>query len=76
MELFPTIHTNFWDAIIAVPFVMIVTQIIKKRLRIKPIWIPTIALLIGLVLSIFIAHRKKFNSWGVYGVVLWLCSYW
>lgn len=59
MELFPTIHTNFWDAIIAVPFVMIVTQIIKKRLRIKPIWIPTIALLIGLVLSIFIAHRKN-----------------
>jgi len=30
MELFPTIHTNFWDAVIAVPFVMIVTQIIRN----------------------------------------------
>ena len=26
---FPTIHTNFWDAVIAVPSVMIITQIIK-----------------------------------------------
>lgn len=30
MELFPTIHTNFCDAVIAVPFVMIVTQITRK----------------------------------------------
>lgn len=29
MEHFPTIHTNFWDAVIAVPIVMIVTQILK-----------------------------------------------
>ena len=38
----------------------ILSYLIKKRLHIKPIWVPTIALLIGLVLSIFIAHRKNF----------------
>lgn len=26
---FPTIHTNFWDAVIGVPVVLIVTQLIK-----------------------------------------------
>lgn len=62
MELFPTIHTNFWDAVIAVPFVMIVTQLIKKYLHIKPIWVPSVALLIGLILSIFIAHRGSFPA--------------
>jgi hypothetical protein len=25
---FPTIHTNFWDAVIAVPLVIILTQLI------------------------------------------------
>ncbi|WP_274309659.1 hypothetical protein [Solibacillus daqui] len=57
MELFPTIHTNFWDAVIAVPVVMILTQLLKKVLHIKPVWIPTIALIIGLLISIFISHR-------------------
>lgn len=57
MELFPTIHTNVWDAVIAIPFIMIVTQLIKKLLPIKPFWVPTIALLIGLLLSIFITHK-------------------
>ena len=59
MELFPTIHTNFWDAVIAVPIVMIVTQILKKLLRIKPVWVPTIALIIGLIISVFISHKEN-----------------
>lgn len=57
MEFFPTIHTNFWDAVIAIPFIIIATQLIKKYLRIKPFWVPTLALGIGLILSIFIAHK-------------------
>lgn len=57
MEHFPTIHTNFWDAVIAVPVVMILTQILKKSFHIKPFWVPTIALVIGLIISIFISHR-------------------
>lgn len=57
MEHFPTIHTNFWDAVIAVPIVMIVTQILKQYFRIKPVWVPTVALLLGLIISVFISHR-------------------
>lgn len=56
MELFPTIHTYFWDAIIAVAVVMIITQFLKIFLKIKPVWLLTIALIIGLLISIFISH--------------------
>jgi cell shape-determining protein MreD len=59
VELFPTIHTNFWDAVIAVPVIMIITQILKKFFHIKPFWVPTIALIIGLLISIFISHRHN-----------------
>lgn len=54
---FPTIHTNFWDAVIAVPVVMVVTQLIKVLLKVKKIYVPTIALIIGLIISVFISHR-------------------
>jgi hypothetical protein len=56
---FPTIHTNFWDAVIAVPSVMIITQIIKMLLKVPKKFIPTIALIIGLIFSIFISHRES-----------------
>ncbi|WP_053217993.1 hypothetical protein [Virgibacillus senegalensis] len=54
---FPTIHTNFWDAVIAVPAVMIITQLIKVFFRVPKKFVPTIALIIGLAFSIFISHR-------------------
>lgn len=57
MEHFPTIHTNFWDAVIAVPIVMIITQILKRIFHIKPFWVPTVALVLGLFISVFISHR-------------------
>lgn len=60
MEEFPIIHTNFWDAVIAVPIVVILTQIIKQLIPIKKIYIPTIANIIGLLISIFFAHRNNF----------------
>ncbi len=59
MEHFPTIHTNFWDAVIAIPVIMILTQLLKKFFHIKPIWVPTMALIIGLIISIFISHRHN-----------------
>ncbi|KGR79903.1 hypothetical protein CD33_00250 [Ureibacillus sinduriensis BLB-1 = JCM 15800] len=59
MEHFPTIHTKFWDAVIAVPIVMIITQCLKIFFRIKPVWIPSVALIIGLLISIFISHRHN-----------------
>ncbi|MDQ0225741.1 hypothetical protein [Metabacillus niabensis] len=54
---FPTIHTNFWDAVIAVPIVMLITQLIKVFLKVKRKYVPTIALILGLSISIFISHR-------------------
>lgn len=54
---FPEIQTNFWDGIIAVPSIMILTQMIK----IFPIpkkYIPTVATVIGYLFSIFISHPK------------------
>ncbi|MDR4886954.1 hypothetical protein RGU12_05210 [Fredinandcohnia sp. QZ13] len=54
---FPIIHTNFWDAVFAVPFVMIVTQITKKLLKIPKKYVPTLAVVIGLLVSVFYSHR-------------------
>ena len=62
MESFPIIHTNFWDATIAVPIVVVVTQIMKMFLPIKKIYIPSIANLIGLFISIFFSHRGNLGA--------------
>lgn len=54
---FPDISTNFWDAVIAVPLVVILTQLLK----IFPIprkYFPTIATAIGFLISVFISHPK------------------
>ena len=61
METFPIIHTNFWDAIIAVPLVVLLTQLFKKVIRIPKPFIPGVANGIGLIISIFFAHRH--NLW-------------
>ncbi|QUG42399.1 hypothetical protein KD050_03665 [Psychrobacillus sp. INOP01] len=56
---FPIIHTNFWDALIAIPVIMILTQLIKIYFKIPNRFIPPIALIIGLLISIFISHRHN-----------------
>jgi MFS superfamily sulfate permease-like transporter len=56
---FPTIQTNFWDAVIAVPTVMILTQLIKIFLKVPRSFVPTIALILGLCFSLFISHRHN-----------------
>ncbi|MCU9612386.1 hypothetical protein OEV98_02265 [Caldibacillus lycopersici] len=55
---FPTIHTNFWDAVTAVPIVMIVTQLIKLFFKVPKQFVPSIALVIGLIISVFFSHKK------------------
>lgn len=72
MEHFPIIHTNFWDALIAIPVVMILTQLLKKFFKIKPVWVPTIALILGLLISIFISHRHNFLAGLIMG---WFYGY-
>ncbi|GIO25460.1 hypothetical protein [Ornithinibacillus bavariensis] len=53
---FPDIHTNFWDAVIAVPLTVILTQFFKL-FPIPRKYFPTIATIIGFLISIFISHR-------------------
>lgn len=58
---FPDIQTNFWDAVIAVPLVVILTQIFK----IFPIprkYFPTIATVIGFIISVFFSHRGDLSA--------------
>ncbi|TKD69367.1 hypothetical protein [Pseudalkalibacillus hwajinpoensis] len=54
---FPVIHTNFWDAVLAVPVVMVLTQLIKIFLPIPRTYIPTVAIVLGLSISIFYSHH-------------------
>ncbi|WP_423410278.1 hypothetical protein AABM38_10260 [Heyndrickxia sp. MSNUG] len=61
MEAFPIIHTNFWDAVVAVPVIILATQLLKILMHIRKPFVPALANLIGLVISIFIAHPN--NLW-------------
>ncbi|GGH81030.1 hypothetical protein JOD43_002439 [Pullulanibacillus pueri] len=54
---FPTIQTNFWDAVTAVPIVMILTELLKFFLKIPKKFVPTTSLILGLAISIFISHK-------------------
>ncbi|MCR8869481.1 MULTISPECIES: hypothetical protein [Peribacillus] len=56
---FPEIHTNFWDAVIAIPVIMLLTQIIKVYFNVSKKIVPSIALALGLLISIFISHRHS-----------------
>ncbi|XBO85252.1 hypothetical protein AAGG52_12920 [Bacillus licheniformis] len=56
---FPIIHTNFWDAVTAVPIILIVTQIIKVFLKVPKKYVPSIALALGLIISVCISHRNS-----------------
>ncbi|KZZ84838.1 MULTISPECIES: hypothetical protein [Bacillaceae] len=61
MTEFPVIHTNFWDAVLAVPVIIIVTQLIKIFLPIPRAYIPALASFLGLMMSVFYSHRH--NLW-------------
>lgn len=62
MTEFPIIHTNFWDALLAVPITLILTQMIKIIFPIPRNYVPTIATLIGLAISVFYSHRHDLSS--------------
>ncbi|KRG12656.1 hypothetical protein [Lederbergia galactosidilytica] len=57
---FPVIHTNFWDGVIAVPLIVIITQLFKL-FPIPRQYFPTIASILGFAISIFYSHRH--NLW-------------
>ncbi|MEC1266666.1 hypothetical protein P9C50_19030 [Bacillus subtilis] len=59
---FPIIHTNFWDAVIAVPIIILITQILNILLKIPKTFVPSVALITGLVISVFISYRHSLFS--------------
>lgn len=56
---FPAIQTNFWDAVFAIPIIIVLTQLIKLYFKLPKWFVPTIALLFGLGISIFISHKHN-----------------
>jgi len=56
---FPTIKTNFWDVILAIPIILLLTQIIKVFFKVPKWLVPSIALILGLGISIFISHKHN-----------------
>ncbi|MBU8786519.1 MULTISPECIES: hypothetical protein [Bacillus] len=56
---FPIIHTNVWDAVTAVPIIIFITQLIKIFLKVPKKYVPTVALALGLIISVCISHRHS-----------------
>ncbi|MGA4721121.1 hypothetical protein [Fictibacillus nanhaiensis] len=66
---FPFILTNFWDALIAIPAIIIMIEILKIFFPNISAWIPTIACLLGLIISVLIAHPHSLWTGIVMGIV-------
>jgi hypothetical protein len=59
---FPIIHTNIWDAVWAIPVVVIVVMLLKVFFNLRESWLSTVATSTGLLLSIFISHRGNLSA--------------
>lgn len=62
MTEFPIIHTNVWDALWAIPVIIILLLILKFLVHVPSKYIPTCATLIGLFISIFISHPDNLSA--------------
>ncbi|MFJ7726859.1 hypothetical protein ACIQXV_11910 [Neobacillus sp. NPDC097160] len=56
---FPTIKTNVWDVILAIPIILLLTQFFKVIFKIPKWLVPSIALILGLGISIFVSHKHN-----------------
>lgn len=85
---FPVIHTNIWDAVWAVPVILVIILLLKILFRLPETWLSTAATVIGLVISIFISHRGNLSagifmgliyggvaSGTIYSVKMWFIAY-
>ncbi|EGQ18448.1 hypothetical protein HMPREF9372_3791 [Sporosarcina newyorkensis 2681] len=59
---FPVIHTNIWDAVWAVPVVLVVVLLAKWIFRLPPSWLSTLATALALGLSVFISHPGNLSA--------------
>ncbi|MCG7343736.1 hypothetical protein MHZ92_06300 [Sporosarcina sp. ACRSL] len=58
----PVIHTNMWDALWAVPVVLLVVLIAKWLFRVRSSWLSTVSTVAALLLSIFVSHRGDLSA--------------
>ncbi|MCG3086519.1 hypothetical protein [Sporosarcina cyprini] len=56
MNEYPIIHTNIWDAIWAVPVILLVVLAAKWFFKVPSSWLSTVATVSALILSIFVSH--------------------
>lgn len=59
---FPTIHTNIWDAVWAIPVILIVIILFHIFLKLPETWFSTVATVTGLILSVFISHPGNLSA--------------
>lgn len=53
---FPVIQTNIWDAVWAIPVILVVIILLKAFFKLPETWFSTAATVTGLIISIFISH--------------------
>ena len=73
---FPIIHTNIWDAIWAIPVIVIVIILIKVFFKIPSSWLSTVAVVIGLIIIHLHQPLGKLISGYFYGLFLRCCGSW
>ncbi|RDU34965.1 hypothetical protein DRW41_20320 [Neobacillus piezotolerans] len=56
---FPVIYTNVWDTLIAVPAIMIITQILKLYFRMPKQFVPAVAVISGFLFSVLVSHPSS-----------------
>lgn len=59
---FPVIHTNIWDAVWAVPVVLVAVLLAKWLFSMSSSWLSTVATVIAFSLSIFVSHPKNLSA--------------
>ena len=59
---FPVIHTNIWDAFYAIPIIVIAIILIKMFFKLPSSWLSTVAVVIGLAISILISHSGNLSA--------------
>lgn len=72
---FPTIHTNFWDAVIAIPILIILTQLIKISFK-PPAFLAKYCRYFRLDNIHFHQSQRASGNGNLHGVLLWIRCDW
>lgn len=59
---FPIIHTNIWDAVWAIPVLLVIVLVAHWVFKVPESWLSIVATVFALVLSIFISHRGNLSA--------------